>query len=50
MAPSFSPNSKWLTFATTDGSIWTCDITGGNAKRLTGPGLDWAPAWSKTSK
>lgn len=47
MAPSFSPDSKWLTFATTDGSIWICDITGNNAKRLTGPGLDLAPSWSK---
>lgn len=45
--PSFSPNSKWLTFATTDGSIWICDITGNNAKRISGPGLDTYPAWSK---
>ncbi len=50
MAPSFSPDSKWLTFATTDGSIWIIDITGNSAKRLTGPGLDMAPAWSKPSK
>lgn len=47
IAPSFSPDSKWLTFATTDGSVWICDITGNQAKRLTGPGLDLAPAWSK---
>lgn len=47
MAPSFSPNSKWLTFASNDGSIWICDIAGNSARRLTGPGLDWAPAWSK---
>ncbi len=47
MAPSFSPDSKWLTFATTDGSVWICDITGNGTKRLTGPGLDLAPAWSK---
>lgn len=46
-APSFSPNSKWLTYSTTDGSIWTIDITGNNARRLTGPGLDKGPAWSK---
>jgi len=46
-APSFSPNSKWLTFATTDGSIWISDIMGNGLKRLTGPGTDWAPAWSK---
>ncbi len=49
MAPSFSPDSKWLTFATTDGSVWTCDITGNGLRRLTGPGLDRAPAWSKAS-
>jgi Tol biopolymer transport system component len=47
MAPSFSPNSKWLTFSTRDGSIWICDITGNGAKKLTGPGLDSFPAWSK---
>ncbi|MBU0984178.1 MAG: hypothetical protein KKA42_09935 [candidate division Zixibacteria bacterium] len=45
--PSFSPDSKWLTFATSDGSVWIVKITGSGAKRLTGPGLDWAPAWSK---
>jgi Tol biopolymer transport system component len=43
---SFSPNSRWLTFSTTDGSIWICDIGGNNAKRLSGPGLDKWPAWS----
>ncbi len=47
MAPSFSPDSKWLTFSTTDGSIWICDITGNGAQRLSGPGLDKFPAWSK---
>ncbi len=47
IAPSFSPDSKWLTFATTDGSIWICDITGQNSRRLSGPGLDASPAWSK---
>ncbi len=45
--PSFSPDSKWLTFSTTDGSIWICDITGSGARRLSGPGLDKFPAWSK---
>jgi len=48
VAPSFSPDSKWLTFSTTDGSIWICDITGNGARRLTGPGKDKFPAWSKT--
>lgn len=47
MAPSFSPDSKWLTFATHDGSVWICDITGNGLKRLTGPGPDKGPAWSK---
>jgi Tol biopolymer transport system component len=47
VAPSFSPDSKWLTFATTDGSVWICDITGNGARRLTPPGLDKSPAWSK---
>ena len=47
MAPSFSPDSKWLTFATRDNSIWICDISGNGARKLTGPGLDSAPAWSK---
>lgn len=47
IAPSFSPDSKWLTFATLDGSVWICDITGNQARKLTGPGLDSAPAWSK---
>jgi Tol biopolymer transport system component len=47
IAPSFSPNSKWLTFGTRDGSVWICDIMGNGAQRLTGPGMDMAPAWSK---
>jgi len=45
--PSFSSNSKWLTFATSDGSIWICDITGNGSKRITGPGIDSNPSWSK---
>lgn len=44
---SFSPNSKWLTFSTSDKSIWICDITGGGLRRLTSPGRDQAPCWSK---
>ncbi len=48
-APSWSPDGKWLTFSTQDGSVWICDITGQGAKRLTGPGADFGPAWSKTS-
>lgn len=49
ISPSFSPDSKWLTFATTDGSVWIVDITGNGARRLTGPGLDKSPAWSKAA-
>jgi len=49
IAPSFSPDSKWLTFATTDGSVWLVDITGNGARRLSGPGLDKSPAWSKAA-
>jgi WD40 repeat protein len=49
-APSFSPDSKWLTFATRDGSVWVCDITGNGAQRLSGPGMDASPAWSKAVK
>ncbi len=45
--PSFSPDSKWLTFSTQDGSIWIIDISGSGARRLTGPGMDSSPAWSK---
>jgi len=49
-APSFSPDDKWLTFSTTDGSIWICDITGNGARRLAGPGLNRAPAWAPAAK
>jgi len=46
VAPSFSPDSKWITFSTTDGSIWIIDITGNQKLRLSGPGQDESPAWS----
>lgn len=49
VTPSFSPDGKWLTFSTTDGSVWICDITGNGARRLCGPGMNTAPAWSKTT-
>jgi Tol biopolymer transport system component len=48
-APSFSPDSKWLTFATSDDAIWICDIAGNNAKRLSSPGAGRTPAWSKAA-
>jgi Tol biopolymer transport system component len=46
-SPSWSPDGKWLTFSTDDGSIYICKITGEGARRLTGPGADKYPAWSK---
>ncbi len=46
-AAGWSPDSKWLTFATSDGSVWISDITGNQPKRISGPGTDSAPAWSK---
>lgn len=49
VAPSWSPDSKWLTFSTDDGSIYICQITGAGVKRLTGPGADAFPAWSKAA-
>jgi Tol biopolymer transport system component len=49
-APSFSPDSKWLTFSTGDGSVWICDIAGNGQRRLTGPGMDASPAWSRAVK
>jgi Tol biopolymer transport system component len=44
---SWSPDSKWLTFATQDGAIWIIDITGNGLKQILLPGLNVAPAWSK---
>jgi len=49
-APSFSPDDMWLTFSTDDGSIWICDVTGNGSRRLAGPGLNRAPAWSPVAK
>ncbi len=44
---SWSPDSKWITFATQDGAIWIVDITGNGLKQVMGTGLNSAPAWSK---
>ena len=49
-AASFSPDDKWLTFSTDDGSVWICNVTGGGARRLNGPGRNRAPAWSPVTK
>jgi Tol biopolymer transport system component len=45
--PSFSSDSDWITFSTSDGSVWVCDIAGNNLVRLTRPGKDSAPCWSR---
>ncbi len=44
---SWSPDSKWLTFATGDGSIWIIDITGNGLKQVCQSGNNFAPGWSK---
>lgn len=45
---SWSPDSKWLTFAIGDGSVWIIDITGNGLRQIAPPGNNLAPAWSKT--
>ncbi len=42
----WAPNSKWLTFATMDGTIYTIDINGNNMTPITGTGNNSNPAWS----
>jgi Tol biopolymer transport system component len=42
----WAPNSKWITFATMDGVIYTVDINGNNLKELTGAGNHSNPTWS----
>ncbi len=44
---SWSPDSRWLTFALQDGTIWIINITGGGLKQILSPGVNMAPAWSK---
>ncbi len=44
---SWSPDSKWLTFATADGIIYTIDINGDRLTPLTGAGSHSNPTWSK---
>jgi TolB protein len=48
-APSFSPDGQHIAFESTrDGSsqIWVIDVDGGNLRRLTSGGANFAPAWS----
>lgn len=42
----WAPNSKWMTFATMDGVIYTIDISGENLTPITGTGNQSNPAWS----
>lgn len=43
----WAPNSKWLTFATMDGTIYTIDINGNNMSPITGTGNNSDPTWSR---
>jgi len=43
----WAPNSKWLTFATMDGTIYTVDINGNNLTPITGTGNNSDPTWSR---
>jgi TolB protein len=48
-APSFSPDGERIVFESSrDGSIqiWVIDADGGNLRRLTSEGENFAPAWS----
>ncbi|MEE9441233.1 MAG: hypothetical protein V3V99_01005 [candidate division Zixibacteria bacterium] len=42
----WAPNSKWITFATADGTIYIIDINGENLTPLSGAGKHSNPAWS----
>lgn len=44
---SWSPDSKYITFALGDGSIWIIDVTGNNLRMILGPGMNESPAWSQ---
>lgn len=43
----WAPDSKWITFATTDGTIYLIDINGEQLTALTGTGNNTSPAWSR---
>ena len=42
----WAPNSKWMTFAAGDGTIYIVDINGENLTAITGPGKHSNPTWS----
>ncbi|MCK5125491.1 MAG: PD40 domain-containing protein [candidate division Zixibacteria bacterium] len=43
----WAPNSKWITFGTSDGIIYIIDINGENLTAISGPGKHSNPTWSK---
>ena len=43
----WSPDSKWITFATMDGTIYVIDINGERLTPITGQGKHSNPSWSK---
>jgi len=45
--PTWSPDSKKLAFATSNGSIYTVNLDGTGLKRISGPGNDANPAWTR---
>ncbi len=45
--PSWSPDSKKLAYGTSNGAIYTVNLDGSGMKKISGPGNDSNPAWSK---
>ena len=45
--PSWSPDSKKLAYGTSNGAIYTVNLDGSGMKKISGPGNDSNPAWTK---
>jgi Tol biopolymer transport system component len=45
--PSWSPDSKKLAYGTSNGAIYIVNLDGSGIKRISGPGNDSNPAWTK---
>ncbi|MBD3217982.1 MAG: hypothetical protein GF310_06845 [candidate division Zixibacteria bacterium] len=45
--PSWSPDGSKVAFGTSNGSIYTVNLDGTGMKRISGPGNDSNPAWTK---
>jgi len=43
----WAPDSKWMTFALMDGTVYVVDINGERLTAITGPGNHSNPAWSR---